>query len=352
MKPFWKTLLFIFVAAGLVAGLIFAFIASRKEAAMEAEREKPIKAATRVEVVNGANVVTLDETTRTNSGVALASLAATAHRQEIRAYGVVIDLTGLTDLRNTIENAKAQLSKAKAALEVAQKDYKRVKALYDQNENVSQKTVQAAEGTLRAEQSNVQSAQAALTASQSTALQRWGRVVAGWLDRGAPEIERLRLQEDILVQVTISPDQAMVSAPAAASVQTADGQLIAVKFVSKALRTDMKIQGRSFFYLVSAEGALLPGMNVIALLPVGETRQGLVVPASAVVWLQGTPWAYVQVSPDRYVRREVSTEQPVSGGWFQSQGFSVGQRFIVKGPQVLLSEEFLAQISVLGEEGK
>ena len=263
-----------------------------------------------------------------------------------------MDLSGLTDLRNTIEGAKAQLSKASAALEVAQKDYERVKALHENNQNVSQKIVQAAEGTLRAEESNVQTAQAALTAAQATGSQQWGKVIADWIVKSEPQVKRLQAQEDLLVQVTLSPGQTLTDVPQEASINTADGRLVPAKFVSLALRTDPKIQGQSLFFITPTENAgLLPGMNIAALLPIGKTLEGVIVPRSAVVWLQGRAWVYVQINPDRFARREISTEQPATDGWFQSKGFSQGQRFVSKAPQVLLSEEFRAQITV-GEEGK
>ncbi len=352
MKSLGKKLIVILVAAGALAGLVFAFIEGRKEASAEAEREKPVKAPTRVEVVNGENIVTFDAATRTGSGVALGQLEAISHRPEIRAYGTVLDLGELTDLRNGIATAAAQLAKANAAVEVARKDYERVKGLFQTNQNVSEKVVQVAEGTLRTEEANAQAAHAALDATHATARQHWGAVVSTWLAEGAPEFERLRLQNDLLIQVTFAPSSSAMGAPAEATVQTASGRLVAAKFVSPALRTDPKIQGRSFFYVVSADDSdLLPGMNVTALLPAGEAASGFVVPTSAVVWLQGKSWAYAQVKPDKFARREVSTEQPVNGGWFQAKAFAADEVIVSKGPQVLLSEEFRAQISV-GEEGK
>lgn len=352
MKPVWSKLLVVVLTVVLVASLIVAFTLGRKEAAMEAIREKPIKTPTRVEVINGEKVVALDAATRTRSGVALAPLDALGHRREIPAYGVVLDLQELTDLRHAVEAAQAQLNKSTAAREVARKDYERVRALYAQDQNVSQKAVQAAEGSLQAEAANMQTAQAALHAAQATALQHWGGRVADWLVQAAPEFEQLWTQQNLLVQVTLAPGQGGLTAPPAASVQTADGELVAARFVSLAPRTDARIQGKSFLYVIAAVGAnLLPGMNVTARLPVGETVQGVVVPASAAVWLQGKAWAYVQVQPDRFARREVATEQPVPGGWFQPEGFVAGERLVVQGAQVLLSEEFRAQISV-GEEGK
>lgn len=352
MKSLLTKIALVLVGVGLIVGLAFAFIEGRKEAGAEAEREKPIKAPTRVEVVNGENVVTFDQSTRATSGIELRALVAAQHRHEIPAYGVIVDLQELTDFRNALATGQARLSKAQAARQVASQEYERVKSLFEKNQNVSQKVVQTAEGALRAEEANVQTAQAALQATQANAFQHWGSVLADWLAQAAPQFEQLRLQKSLLVQVTLAPGQAEVPAPATASVQTVEGKLIPATFVSLAPRTDPKIQGKSFFYFVVAEGSnLLPGMNVTALLPTEEPRSGVFVPTSAVVWLQGKAWAYVQLKADRFIRREVATDQPAPNGWFQPQGFPAGQSIVVKGPQVLLSEEFRAQITV-GEEGK
>jgi hypothetical protein len=352
MKSFLKRFILLIVAAAFVTGLIFAFIQGHKEAGAEAEREKPVKAPTRVQLISGQNVVTLDHAAQDNSGVVLSPLEVTLHRQQIPAYGVVLDLQELTDLRNALETARAQFNKANAAKDVAQQDYQRSKALYEKNQNVSEKTVQAAEGTLRGEEGNVQIAQAAVNAAQATALQHWGTVVAGWLATDDSHFERLRVQKDFLVQVTLSPDPATATQPPTASVQTADGRQLDATLVSAAPRTDPKIQGQSFLYIVSGQATnLLPGMNVTALLPVGDAARGVIVPASAVVWFQGKAWAYMEIEPDRFARREVATEQPIPNGWFQAKGFSTGEVLVTQGPQVLLSEEFRAQISV-GEEGQ
>jgi hypothetical protein len=345
-------LLLLVITVGLAAGLILAFLQEHKDAAAEVERDKPIKAPMRVEVVKGQNVVTLDAAARAGSGIVVSTLDATSHRPQIPAHGIVLELQELTDLRNALETAKAQLNKANAGRDVAQSDYERVKKLYAGNQNVSEKTVQAAQGALVGEEGNVQIAQAAINAIQATALQHWGGVVAGWITDGKEHFERLRLEKDLLIQVTLSPDLAATTAPATGSVQTSDGRLIDATLVSAAPRTDPKIQGPSFLYFVTAQATnLLPGMNVTALLPVGEALQGVIVPTSAVVWFQGKAWAYVQIMPDRFARREVTMEQPTLVGWFQRKRFSAGEALVIRGPQVLLSEEFRAQISI-GEENQ
>ena len=339
----------IFVTLAAVVGLTFAFIEGHHEAATEAERDKPIKAPTRVETVAGENVVTLDAATQTNGAIALAPLPPISHRAEVVAYGSVLDIGELTDLQSAFTGAKAQLAKANAALTVARQEYARVKGLYAANQNASEKALQAAEGALRIEEANVQGAEAALNTAHAKVFQRWGRVISSWLTEGRVEFERLTLQKDLLIQITLAPDNARFIPASEAAVQTASGHLGTAKLISRAPRTNSQIQGRSFFYVIAANGELLPGMNITARLPMGDLAEGVAVPAAAVVWLDGKAWTYAQVQPNRFVRREVSTAQPMSDGWFQPNPFSRDQAFVIQNPQVLLSEEFRARITV-GED--
>jgi hypothetical protein len=113
--------------------------------------------------------------------------------------------------------------------------------------------------------------------------------------------------------------------------------------------TDPRVQGLSFLYVASAvTPRLVPGMNVLAYLPLGPQVSGVVIPAPAIVWWQGKAWVYVQQGGDRFVRREVPTENPVHDGWFVMREFSAGDRLVARGAQALLSEEFRARIQVRG----
>ena len=85
---------------------------------------------------------------------------------------------------------------------------------------------------------------------------------------------------------------------------------------------------------------------MLAYLPIGPTVQGVMIPAAAVVWWQGKAWVYVQTDPNHFVRRELSTETPVPEGWFVGTGLAAGDSIVVRGAQLLLSEEFRAQIQV------
>jgi multidrug efflux pump subunit AcrA (membrane-fusion protein) len=344
-----KFLLAIIVLAGIGAFLVWAFLQGREELATEQARERPVKAASRVSVQDHEPVITLDQATRKTSGIVVAPLEPTSHQEELRAYGTVVELGDLIDLRKSSATAKADVDKAQANLEASRKEYERLKALHTDNRNISDKALQAAAAAWHADEANLRAAQEALRSAEVTARQRWGTVLARWLLDTSPAFDRLLQRQDLLLHLTIPPDVSLTTAPQTASVQAQDGALLPAKLVSPSPRTDPRIQGLSFFYLARAQTpGLLPGMNVLAYLAVGPQVQGVVIPASAVVWWQGRAWIYVQEDENRFVRRAISTQIPAQDGWFVAKGLAAGDRLVIRGAQLLLSEEFRAQIQVGG----
>jgi hypothetical protein len=346
-KSWLKAIVTAIASVGVAGLLIWAFVVGRKELAQEQERERPIKAPTRVSVQEGEAVVTLDKATQSKAGIVVVSLQPMEHREQLTAYGTVLQIRGLVDLYKSYSAAKAQVEQTQALVEASRKEYERLKALRD-NQNISAKVFQAAEATWRSNEASARGAQEALRASQAMARDQWGPVLFRWLVDSTPEFDRLIHSQDLLVQLTL-PYGARISAPPQnALVQPGEGKPISVRLVSQSPRTDPRIQGRSFFYIAAdANGALLPGMNARAFLPIGSALKGVTVPASAVVWWQGKAWIYVKKDAEHFVRREMTTDAPVPEGWFVARReLSAGSRLVVTGAQLLLSEEFRAQVQI------
>ena len=77
---------------------------------------------------------------------------------------------------------------------------------------------------------------------------------------------------------------------------------------------------------------------------------GVVVPHAAVVYAEGKTWAYVQTGADTFLRREVHLDHLTPEGWFVTSGIAAGERVVVTGAQMLLSEELKSQIQILEDE--
>jgi hypothetical protein len=336
------------------------------------EGEQESKAPSRVSTQAGERVITLDQATQTRSGVATVPLQAMAYRQQLQAYGTVLDIQGLAEVRKTLLDlrknladlrtnegaARAQSEKAKASLEASQKQYERLKILHDDNRNVSDKALEAGVAALRSDEASMRASQQGVRASQearraaeesikvlrNTASEQWGNTIARWVFDDSPAFLRIVQRQDVLLQITLPSGTAIASPPDSVLVQTAAGKTTPAKLISSSPRTDPRIQGMSFFYVAPSQPDMIPGMNIRAYLPVGQNMDGVFVPASAVVWWQGKTWTYIQRASNQFVRREIAADLPVQEGWFVSGVLSANDRIVVKGAELLLSEEFRPQI--------
>jgi hypothetical protein len=309
----------------------------------EEKKEEAIKPPSRVSIQNGQAVITLDAETQSRVGIAIAPLKPITARGQVTAPAVVLSAQELVSLRNSYVAALAALEKARANTDVALQQYDRLKALYQDNQNASQKDLQAAQGILRSSQADLQTAQQDLALQAAAARQSWGDVVAKWIVDDPPPLDRVLDQRDFLVQVTLPRDQ-VSTAPQTISLEIPGSHHTQALLVSTFPRIDSRIQGLSFLYVTQNHLTLAPGLNLVARLAVGVPRRGVLVPRSAVVWWQGRAWVYQQVAPGHFVRRQVPTETPLEKGVFVSTGLAAGNQIVMRGAQTLLSEEFRTQL--------
>lgn len=346
-----KRILIIIALAGIASLLIWAFLEGRRERSIEQEREQPIKAPSRLMVQDGETVIHIDKATQIKSDIVIRSLTLTSHQGEIKAYGTVLQLPEFFDLRSQYVGTKARLKKLQVSLVATSREYERLKILNEENKNASDKALQAAETAWRSDEAEIRVAQETVRILKVKARQQWGDVLARWLFGRSLSLNRLIQCKDVLIQITLPADTHIPLIPETAKIQVQDTTFVTAKLVSPSPRTDPRIQGASFFYIAPAKTMhILPGMNVLAYLPVGPQVQGVIIPSSAVVWWQGKAWVYLQKDPEHFIRREIITENPVESGWFLATGFTPEDQIIVIGAQLLLSEEFRAHIEV-GEEG-
>jgi hypothetical protein len=337
------------VGIALAALLVVAFIQGRAELANEQQREAPVKTPSRVSVASGEAVVTIDMATQAKSDLLVSALKSNTQPLEQQAYAQVLPVQDLADMRSSYATARAQLEKAQANLDVAREDYQRLTALHNDDRNVSDKVLQAGAAALKIEKANVYAAQTTVQSTASSVIQRYGDTITGWVVNDTSALKRVLQLQDVLIQVTFSVNTSHPAPPQTVRVQTAEQAFVTANLVARSPRLDPRIQGIGYIYIARAQ-TLLPGMNVLAFLPVENTAGGVVVPQSAVVWWQGKAWIYLQKNGDRFTRQEISTDQPIENGFVVRSRLQANDHIVTHGAQLLLSEEFRSQIEV-GEEG-
>jgi len=345
----FRRIIVVIVALAIGTGVVWGYLKGRGEAAREAQRDAPIKAPLRISTGTGIPVVTLDAATRKRNGIETASPSSTPYHHQVRAYASVLDLMKLTELNSSYANAQAQLQTVQARLAASKSAFGRAQGLYRDQQNISQAHLQAAEATFHVDKAALAAAESQLRILAATAQQEWGAVLAKSLTtNGSSLITRLIERQDFLLQVTL-PSGVFLPVPSeTAAIETGKDTRAKITFISPATHTDPKIQGVSFFYIAPAKTGVLPGMNLLAYLSSGPVVPGLIIPPTAIVWWHGRAWIYHRVGPDSFTRTEVSPDLPMPGGGFIAKAANLPKdvEIVTQGAQLLLSEEFRAQIQL------
>jgi hypothetical protein len=330
------------ILIAVVAGLIvLAFLEGRAELEKGGGLEGPVEPPKRSSRNPAGEVVlTLDAESQARIGLRVEGLEASRLPREAAGFARVLDPASLITLLEEITSAEAQGAAARA-------EYERSMALHQSVKGVSQRAVEAAKAESIGKESRAR-------AAASRLINAWGTGIASLPTADRDTLaDRLVKREAALVRVDVPAGEVIESLPAGASIVplTADGKRITANRIFDAPQVDDKIQGQGFLlYFESPSRALRPGAVMAAYLQLpGEPLEGVLIPRSAVVRLEGMSWVYVRGADDKFSRREVRLEQLLEKGWFTRSGFTAGDRVVVAEAQALLSEELRHHIQLEDE---
>lgn len=307
-----------------------------------AHEEEEIPTASAVSSKAGHAVIALSAESQKASGILTAALGAADNQATVEVFGAVLDPQPLFELRAQYLAALAEARALRVAVSGSEAEYQRARRLFADDRNVSERALQAAQTQWRADQARLSAAEQTAGALRENLRANWGDAIAGWAgDPAARFFHSLSARREALVRVSL-PFELRERAAQAALRLSPTGMGAAVRparYVAPAQHSDAGATGSTFLYLADAID-LRQGMRVTGRLAVeGAAREGVVVPSAAVVWHGGQAWCYVQEEPDEFVRRKVDTREELGEGWFNASGFEAGEKVVVRGAQLLLSEE-------------
>jgi multidrug efflux system membrane fusion protein len=295
-----------------------------KPAAHEAKEESRVSRGP-----NGEAVVTLDEATQQRIGLKVASLTATNFPPSVKGYGRVLDPAPLIQL-------VAELAPAGILANASRKEFERLKTLRARD-NASDRALEAAEAQMLRDQVLAESLRLKLALG-------WGQTIAA--SDQLPELARaLATMQAALVRLDLPAAERLPGKPTGVQLLpfAAETMPIAAEFLGAATSTEPQFQGQGFLFLLRGR-ALPANAAVIGLIQTdGPPVQGVLLPADAILRHEGKRWAYVQTGADLFARREVPLARAVSEGYLVTSGFTVGDKVVTTGAQLLLSEELKGQ---------
>ncbi len=269
------------------------------------------------------------------------------------------------DLASRYAAAKSDVAQAKADLAMAQASFESKSALNTDNKIVTDRAMEEARAKVAGEQARlaaateivhlIEAAQGAhgTTRDNELRVELKGEVVellaqAGeTVDRGQIILKTVN-HDTMLARVELPIGTGFAAETTAARVVALDDEdeSIPAERVSIAARADASAGGATLLYRIETENApLRAGGRVLAYIPTtAEPQSGVIIPRAAVVRDSGKAWVYVQTDEETFVRREVPTPSPTPDGWFAADDFKVGDKIVIDGAQMLLSEELKPQI--------
>ncbi len=270
--------------------------------------------------------VSIDAATMRRLSIGTTPARAITQGASISGFARVLDPIPLAQLDSDIAAAipAAAASNAEAA---------RSRALYDADATVSRKLAEAATTQARGD-----SAKLALLRRRLGL--EWGPAVARLSDtrRGAL-VAALAAGRSALVRIDSAGGVGQANLRTAI-LDLGDLGPVSATILGPARAADPRLQSPGLIALVSGAkaGLFSTGLSVPAKIS-GVSRSGVLVPATAILRVDGATWVYVQNGAATFTRRRLGGTIAVPGGLFAGGGVSVGERLVTSGASALYAAE-------------
>lgn len=310
------------VIAGLAVGAGATWLALYRGDAAPAKAEAPIAPAAKPK----ENPLKFNAAKRAAAGIVLTKAESLTIEPEIGAFGRVLDAAPFVAL-------VAELESAKVALVASQKAAVRAKELFGAGGNTSAQSVETADAVAARDRAAIASARARLLAG-------WGSKLAE--AELATVVARLEAGS-ALVRLDLLPGDAPAAGLKKAAVGLAGGRdWLEAEILGPAPVADPQLQGTSLLAFVAGQ-ALPSGAALRATLAgPGETAAALVLPRSAVIYHQGSPWVFVLGEEDTFERKLVALGRTVGDRVVIESGVEPAEQIVATGAGQLLSAELQA----------
>lgn len=296
--------------------------------------------------ITAVAIVTLEQEALRNSGIKIAKLTAAKYNPEIISYGMVTNIQPLLEFRSRYFTAKANYIRAKAEFTQAEKNIARLRNLH-QNEAISTRKLQHQQASWQSLKASLGAKKQHLLSIRNAIILNWGQQLMKWIiATDSPQLQQLLDREQTLLTIIVPAHHKLSEQQNSIFIQRAGLRNLAqtAHLLDIAPATNLHSQGDSFFFLTQAK-KLRSGMNLTAWIPLETNRQnGVFVPASAVIWHLGQAYFYIQSGHEQFTRHLLKNPLQSDNGYFVAQGLPPGEKLVISGAQMLLSEEFRNQI--------
>ena len=288
----------------------------------------------------------LDQKIQQRAGLQITLLKSFQYTPEFLAYGNALAIQPLLDLRNRYRTSLAQNESAQASLALAQQNIDRTQYL-QRSGIASKRALQEQQSQLRMEKAQIEAIRLQIKAIYDEALLNWGQKLTDlFLSADTTQLTPYLSGQKTLLLITLPAGQSLAGGIKSIVVSPSGDRSKGhpAEFISIAPQTDAIIQGESYFFAAS-HAAIRTGMRIAAWLPQQQSPEaGVLIPVSALIWHLGQAFVYLKTGEERFSRRRIAHFVNTPDGYFIRDTLAPGEKLVTTGAQMLLSEEFRAQI--------
>ncbi|MDE2370464.1 MAG: hypothetical protein KGN16_15945 [Burkholderiales bacterium] len=293
----------------------------------------PASAAGPLSGADGNTLVQVDAAAQARAGLVVQPLAAADRAPGRSAHGVVVDLQPLLDWQSRLREARGRLVAAAAADRTARAEAERSAQLYEDDRNLSLKSLQQARAAAAQAAAAAGTAQGDLAALQQEGNLRFGAALVRLAARDAAALfgARAAIVGVALPAATTAPPRVRVTPAGGAATDAAWATWLA-----PAAQADARLGANVQLYRV---GRALPARAGVDVELPGAPADGVRVPSQAVVWYAGQPWVYVRRDARHFARVPLLEAREEADGYFVPTGLQPGEAVVTRGAGLLLSQE-------------
>jgi hypothetical protein len=270
-----------------------------------------------------AGILHLTKEQREAAGIQVAAPVAVQMPDQIKAYGKALDASAIIGLQLDVETARA-------AFELSQKDFERVKALHNQNQNASQRAYELAESTFKRDQIQLNLAEVKLQTILGPSFAQRADLLE--IIDGLAKMKFALIRFDVVSGALDPMPQKFQIAPLADEAAHAEAELL-----GPAPLSDPSIQGRGYLAIVRTNPPPPNTMLVAWLENPKHSTDGFVVPSSAVLQEGPDSIVFVETGADTFRKIAVEADERPFKGIFIKEGLAATNRVVIEGAHQLLS---------------
>jgi len=195
--------------AVVIAVLTWALIYFARDewGALPEEREDEIATPSTAGLEQGRAIVRISPESQKASGIEVQPLKPGISEAAAEAYGMVMNLQPLAEMRGRYLTIAAEARALRAAAAASESEYRRMESLFRDDRNVSEQALKSAEARYRSEHARQLAAEQSAAAVRDSMRSAWGETVTGWaLNPDSRVMQALLQQSSFLVQLVLPYD--------------------------------------------------------------------------------------------------------------------------------------------------